>query len=149
MRGRLGTATGVHDVRSRRGDVPRAGPFDLSDAVDGAWDFDLWTDIDDGGSPATQPTRWMGVVARRSTLLRILYVRCDQGLGARHGQDDGRAHGDGTPVLGQSRVYFAFVFVSDGATQKEGAYIDNVVIKKIITEPVGATHRARRHLSGR
>ena len=56
---------------------------------------------------------------------------------------------DGTPVLGQPKVYFAFIFLSDVTTQKEGAYVDNVVIKKIITQPVGATHRVRRHLSGR
>ncbi len=39
---------------------------------------------------------------------------------------------DGTPVTGKPKVYFAFLFLSDAATQKEGAYIDNVVIKKML-----------------
>ncbi len=48
--------------------------------------------------------------------------------------------GDGTPVTGKPKVYFAFLFVSDAATQKEGAYVDNVVIKKMLQGQTSYDH---------
>ncbi len=127
-----------------------SGPFDLSDAVDGTWDFDLWTDIDDGGTPndPADAVYWMWSLDGKSY----------SGYGT-SGATSGWEHvtvnlsemtmSDGSPVVGKSKVYLAFLFLSDATTQKEGAYVDNVVIKKIITPPVGAAHRVRRHLSGR
>ncbi len=113
-------------------------------------DFDLWTDIDDGGNPnnPSDVVDWMW------SLDGVNY----SGSGA-SGATAGWEHktikmadmtmDDGTPVVGKPKVYFAFLFLSDATTQKEGAYIDNVSIKKIITKPVADTHRVRRHLSRR
>ncbi len=127
-----------------------SGPFDLTDAGDGTFDFDLWTDIDDGGTPddPTDMVDWMWSLDGQ-------HYYGYRTSGATSGWEhvtvkmSDMTMSDGTPVLGQPKVYFAFIFLSDVTTQKEGAYVDNVVIKKIITQPVGATHRVRRHLSGR
>jgi M6 family metalloprotease-like protein len=127
-----------------------AGPFSLADASDGTWDFDLWTDIDDGGNP-TDPTDavyWMwsldgahyygyGTSGATSGWEHVTVKLSDMAMD------------NGTPVLGQGKVYFAFVFISDAAAQKEGAYIDNVVIKKIVGQPGPEPPRVRRHLPRR
>ncbi|TAM45772.1 MAG: M6 family metalloprotease domain-containing protein, partial [Acidobacteria bacterium] len=118
-----------------------AGPFDLTDAVDGTWDFDLWTDIDDGGNPSDPPdvVYWMWSLDGRSF-----------SGGGTSGNSGGWEHetirmadmtmGDGTPVTGKPKVYFAFLFLSDAATQKEGAYVDNVVIKKMLQGQTSYDH---------
>lgn len=121
-----------------------AGPFSLADTTDGTWDFDLWTDIDDGGN-AADPT---DVVYWLWSLDGTHYY----GFGS-SGATTGWEHvtfkmtdmtvDNDAPILGQSEVYFAFLFMSDATTQKEGAYIDNVVIKKVIA-PLGPI--PRKHL---
>ncbi|HQT94646.1 MAG: hypothetical protein B7Z68_01175 [Acidobacteria bacterium 21-70-11] len=128
------------------------GPIDLSDAAEATLDFDTWYDINDGGNPATATdlfewlfsvdgntfnagdgvtgtsNRWTHVSAKLSQL----------------------TFNDGTSPIGKPKVWLGFVFLSSATTTpKGGAYIDNVVIKKIITQPVAATHRVRRHLSRR
>jgi M6 family metalloprotease-like protein len=126
------------------------GPFSLADATDGTWDFDLWMNIDDGGNPTNPPdvVDWMWSVDGRSYY----------GFGS-SGATTGWEHvtfkmkdmtvDNDAPILGQSNVYFAFLFESDGTSQKEGAYIDNVVIKKVIGQPGPPPPRVRRHLPRR
>jgi M6 family metalloprotease-like protein len=127
-----------------------AGPFSLADATEGSWDFDLWYDIDEAGDPNNPPDYvFWGWSADGSHF---------NGTGA-SGLGQGWEHvsvkmsdmntGDDTPILGASEVWFAFVFISDAATQKEGAYIDNVVIKKVVGEPGQPPPRVRRHLPRR
>ncbi len=125
-----------------------AGPFDLTDAVDATWDFDLWTDIDDGGNPNDPPdvVYWMWSLDGKS-----YFGSGTSGNGGGWGHETVKMSdmttSDGvTSAVGKPKVYFAFLFMSDATTQKEGAYVDNVVIKKVITQPVSATRRARRHL---
>ncbi len=110
-----------------------AGPLSLSDAVDGAWDFDMWTDIDQGSDPnnPTDSMVWMWSLDGNSFYGNQV-----------SGQTGGWQHvtvrmsdmkmGDGTPILGQGQVWFAFLFLSDATTQREGAYVDNVVIRKLV-----------------
>ena len=110
-----------------------AGPFSLADAVDGAWDFDLWTDIDAGSDPGnpTDQVIWMWSLDDNNF----------SGSGV-SGQIGGWQHvtanmsdmkmDDGTPIVGQGQVWFAFLFLSDATVQREGAYVDNVVIRKFV-----------------
>jgi len=127
-----------------------AGPFSLVDATEGSWDFDLWADIDDGGNPNEPPdvVYWMWSLDGRSYY----------GSGASGTTSDWEhvslAMSDmkmenGTPILGQPKVWFAFLFLSDPTTQKEGAYVDNVAIKKVIGQPGPPPARVRRHLPRR
>jgi PKD repeat protein len=44
----------------------------------------------------------------------------------------------GLHPLGQSQVWFALVFVSDGSGQSEGAYVDSVTISKTVAAPACA-----------
>jgi hypothetical protein len=54
---------------------------------------------------------------------------------------------DGSAPVGQPQVWLGFVFVSSATTTpKEGAYIDNVVIKKVVGPPGPPAARVRRHL---
>ena len=128
-----------------------AGPFDLSEAVDGTWDFDLWTDIDDGGNPNDPPdiVYWMWSLDGRSY---SGYGTSGNSGGWEHKtikMSDMTMSDNVTSVVGKPKVYFAFLFMSDATTQKEGAYVDNVVIKKIMTRPAVTTPRVRRHLPRR
>ncbi|MBZ5589976.1 MAG: M6 family metalloprotease domain-containing protein, partial [Acidobacteriia bacterium] len=110
-----------------------AGPFSLDDAVDGAWDFDLWTDIDDGGNPnnPTDAVYWMWSLDGSNF---NGYGTAGQSGGWQHLTIDMRdmKMEDGTPILGKGKVWFAFYFMSDSTVQREGAYVDNVVIKKVV-----------------
>jgi M6 family metalloprotease-like protein len=127
-----------------------AGPFSLADATEGTWDFDLWADIDDGGNPDDPPDvlYWMWSLDGRSFY----------GEGT-SGKTQDWEHvsvkmsemtmGDDTKILGQPKVYFAFVFLSDATTQMEGAYVDNVVIQKVITPPAPLGPKPRKHLPQR
>ena len=128
------------------------GPIDLSDAVEATLEFDTRYDINDGGNPATA-TDWF------EWLLSTDGNSFTAGDGVT-GTSNGWTHvtatlsqlpfNDGTSPVGKPKVWLGFVFVSSPTTTpKGGAYIDNVVIKKMITQPVVATHRVRRHLSGR
>ncbi|HVN76800.1 MAG TPA: M6 family metalloprotease domain-containing protein [Thermoanaerobaculaceae bacterium] len=110
-----------------------AGPFSLADAVDGTWEFDLWTDVDQGSDP-NNPNDWV-------LWMWSLDGNNFYGNGT-SGQTGGWQHialnlsdmkmGDGTPVVGMGQVWFAYLFLSDATIQREGAYVDNVVIKKLV-----------------
>jgi hypothetical protein len=124
-----------------------AGSFSLADATEGSWDFDLWADIDDGGNPNEPPdvVYWMWSLDGRSYY----------GSGASGTTSDWEHVSlamsemkmeNGTPILGQPKVWFAFLFLSDPTTQKEGAYVDNVAIKKVIGQSGPPPARVRRHL---
>ena len=109
------------------------GPFTLADAVDGTWDFDLWTDIDTGGDPnnPSDQVLWMwsidnvdfygnGISGQTGGWQHVTVNMSEMTLDA------------GTPVVGNGQVWFAFLFLSDATVQREGAYVDNVVIKKLV-----------------
>ncbi|OFV79749.1 MAG: hypothetical protein A2Y78_12635 [Acidobacteria bacterium RBG_13_68_16] len=124
-----------------------AGPFSLADATEGSWDFDLWYDIEEAGDPDNPPD----YVIWAWSLDGSHYIG-EGGSGLGQGWEhvslkmsDMKTE-DNKPILGVSEVWFAFVFISDAATQKEGAYIDNVVIKKVIGAPGPSSPRVRRHL---
>ncbi len=127
-----------------------AGPFSLADASDGTWDFDLWYDVDDGGNPSDPPdgVYWLWSLDGSNF---SGYGTAGSGSGWEHESlrlaDLQTA--DGTPIVGQPAVYFAFFFQSDGTTQREGAYIDNVIIKKVVGQTGLQPRRVRRHLPGR
>ncbi|MFI5165773.1 MAG: M6 family metalloprotease domain-containing protein [Thermoanaerobaculales bacterium] len=111
------------------------GPFSLADAVEGSLDFDLWADINDGGNPAdpTDIVYWMFSLDGQDFT--------GDGFS---GTSNGWQHeslplsqvlvGDveKVSILGHSKVWFAFIFISsDATTPREGAYVDNVAIKKM------------------
>jgi M6 family metalloprotease-like protein len=126
-----------------------AGPYSLEDAADGTWDFDLWYDVDDGGTPDDPPdiVYWMWSLDGRT-----YYGYGTAGTSAgweHHALKLSDLDVSSTPIVGQPKVYFAFLFMSDGATQREGAYVDNVVIKKFVGQPGAAGPRVRRHLPRR
>ncbi len=135
------------EYSSGQGTFMIAGPFSLADATAGTWDFDLWTDIDDGGDLLEPPDY-------------VLFMWSVDGRSFSGYQTSGATTGwehvtlemkdmtleDDSPILGQAKVYFAFVFISDDATQKAGAFVDNVVIKKVITPP---GPKPRKHLPRR
>jgi M6 family metalloprotease-like protein len=125
------------------------GPMDLSDAAEATLDFDAMYDINDGGNPAgaTDWFEWLFSVDGKS------FGAGDGVTGTSNGWTHVKAplsqlkFEDGTSPVGKAKVWVGFVFVSSPTTTpKGGAYIDNVVIKKIITQPGSATHRLRRHL---
>jgi M6 family metalloprotease-like protein len=128
------------------------GPFDLSDASEGTLDFDLWYDINDGGDPANAEdlVGWLFSVDGQSF---------PAGEGAT-GTSEGWEHvslklsdmqlDDGSSLIGKPQVWLGFVFVSSATTTpREGAYIDNVVLKKVIGQSGPPARRVRRHLARR
>ena len=113
-----------------------AGPFSLADAASGTFDFDLWTDIDDGGNTADPADSVLFMWSVNGTNYWG-YQSSGATTGWEHltlEMNDMTVDND-APILGQAQVYFAFLFISDDTTQKEGAYIDNVVIKKVVAPP--------------
>jgi M6 family metalloprotease-like protein len=128
------------------------GPFDLSDASEGTLDFDTWYDINDGGDPAnaTDYFAWLFSTDGSS------FSAGDGVTGTSNGWEHISAKlsellfADGTSPVGQAKVWLGFVFVSSVATTpKGGAYIDNVVLKKVIGQPGPPPPRVRRHLPKR
>jgi M6 family metalloprotease-like protein len=132
---------------SNEGAFMIAGPFSLADASDGTWDFDIWYDVDDGGNPddPADAVYWVWSLDGRNY---YGYGTAGESADWEHVslKLSDLTMDDGTPIVGQPMVYFAFVFISDATTQREGAYVDNVVIKKIIGEPGPPPSRVRRHL---
>jgi M6 family metalloprotease-like protein len=125
------------------------GPFDMSDAADGTLDFDTWYDINDGGDPetATDYLAWLFSTDGSS------FSAGDGVTGTSNGWEHVSAKlsdllfSDGTSAVGQPQVWLGFVFVSSPTTTPQGgAYIDNVVLKKVIGEPGPPPARVRRHL---
>jgi len=56
----------------------------------------------------------------------------------------------GAALVGKPQVWLGFVFVSSTpTTPREGAYVDNVAIKKVIGQPGPPPARVRRHLPRR
>jgi M6 family metalloprotease-like protein len=125
------------------------GPFNLSDASEGTLDFDAWYDINDGGDPAnaTDWAAWLFSVDGQT--FPVGYAVTGTSQGWEHvtvTMSDIRLD-DGTALLGKPQVWLGFVFVSSAATTpREGAYIDNVVLKKTIGQPGPPRPRVRRHL---
>jgi M6 family metalloprotease-like protein len=125
------------------------GPFDMSDAVDGTLDFDTWYDINDGGNPATATDylAWLFSTDGSS------FSAGDGVTGTSNGWEHISAKlsqllfSDGTSAVGKPQVWLGFVFVSSPTTTPQGgAYIDNVVLKKVVGEPGPPPPRVRRHL---
>ena len=107
------------------------GPFDLSDATDATVDFDLWSNVDPGASNSYPD--WIGLYVStdgfNTSPWGFSYTNTGQTW--QHGTFNFK---DVTQVasIGAHQVYIAFIFGSDGSTQYEGSYIDNVVIKKTV-----------------
>ncbi|MFI5166693.1 MAG: BACON domain-containing protein [Thermoanaerobaculales bacterium] len=103
------------------------GPFDLSDATDAAVDFDLWSYVDAGVGNAYPDRIGLYVSTDDSEFWGPFYPNTGQTW-----QHETFNFRDVTQIasIGAHQVYIAFIFDSDGATQYEGSYIDNVVITK-------------------
>jgi len=124
------------------------GPFDLSDASEGTLDFDVWYDINDGGDPANAEDMvgWLFSVDGQSFPAGDAVTGTSQGWEHISVKLSDMELDDGSSPVGKPQVWLGFVFVSSATTTpKEGAYIDNVVIKKVIGPP-GMSLRVRRHL---
>jgi M6 family metalloprotease-like protein len=125
------------------------GPYSLEDASDGTWDFDVWYDVDGGNSNGPgDAVYWLWSIDGHT-----YYGNPVAGTSAGWDHLSLRLKDltldDGTPILGQPKVSFAFLFTSDGTTQREGAYVDNVVIKKSVGQPGPEPPRIRRHIPRR
>jgi len=99
------------------------GPFTLVGAIGASLDFDTWY------STQTGHDFLLPMVATDG----LHYVSATQLSGSSGGWthktvDLGAV--PGVSAIGASQVWVAFVFISDAATQLEGAYLDNVVISK-------------------
>ncbi len=100
------------------------GPIDLSDAVGGSISFNMWYDIEERSYDyiswlvSTDLDNWYGAQEGGTSNgweRRDIDFTDVPGLG---------------DVTGQSTVYLAFSFLSDGSIVKEGAYIDDLYITK-------------------
>ncbi|HVN33175.1 MAG TPA: M6 family metalloprotease domain-containing protein [Thermoanaerobaculaceae bacterium] len=128
------------------------GPFDLSDASEATVDFDAWYDINDGGDPdnATDWVAWLFSVDGKS------FPTGDGATGTSQGWEHVSVKlsdmklSDGSSLVGRAQVWLGFVFVSSATTTpREGAYIDNVVIKKVVGQSTPSSRKVRRHLPRR
>jgi M6 family metalloprotease-like protein len=113
------------------------GPFSLTDAVEGRLDFDLWTDINDGGDPSNPPDAiyWMfsldgnnfygeGYTGNSGGWQHKSILLSDVSIGDTNP----------VPLLGHSQIWLAFVFISSSSTTpKGGAYLDNVMLEKMLS----------------
>jgi hypothetical protein len=108
------------------GDVPVnsqswviAGPFDLSAATSAELSFDLWLDTEAGYDffkwlASTNGTNFSGLQTSTST------------SGFQVVSQDLSDWGTAGNLLGQSQVWIAFIYQSDGSNTHEGAYVDQV-----------------------
>lgn len=108
------------------------GPFDLSDASDATVEFDLWNDSEP--SAASPPPDLITLYASTDD-----FVTNERQQGVYFGNTNGQwvhvtkkiSTFDRIGAVGSRTVYLAFIFTSDAAThQREGAYLDNFVLRK-------------------
>jgi formylglycine-generating enzyme required for sulfatase activity len=100
------------------------GPFSLADATDAQMEFDLWLAAEVNHdlvewTISVDDTTYYGPQRSAST------------SGFEHITFDFKDITEIT-AIGKSQVWVAFIFKSDSSQQSEGAYIDNVVIKKTV-----------------
>ncbi len=105
------------------------GPFSLSDAIGASAEFDFWLDSETYKDTPKKGDRFWYLISVDGTNYSGYY---------RYGSTSGWAHevfdlSDVTSfaAIGAQQVWFAFAFDSDASTQGGGAYVDNVVIKKV------------------
>jgi len=96
-----------------------AGPFDLSGATSGELKFDLWLETESGYDffkilASTNGEDWGGF---ETTTTTSGFQTQTLDLSDFGGMDN---------ILGQSHVWIAFVYQSDGSETYEGAYVDQV-----------------------
>ncbi len=98
------------------------GPFSLTGATAASAEFDLWAETESG----YDYVKWM--VSVDGTHYYGYQTSGSTG-GWSHRVFD-FADVEAIDVLGQPSVWFAFIFSSDESVQKEGAYVDNLVIRR-------------------
>lgn len=96
-----------------------AGPFDLSGATTGEFQFDLWLGTEANYDyfkwlASTDGSSFSGLQTSTST------------SGFQTVTVDLADWGSAGNVLGQSQVWIAFIYESDGSEAREGAYVDQV-----------------------
>jgi hypothetical protein len=98
------------------------GPFSLADADDAWAEFDLWLESEDSYDKV-----WWSISVDDNQY----YGKSQSGSsgGWQHYVFDFRSVTQ-VNAIGASQVWLAFIFESDGFVEYEGAYVDNVVIKK-------------------
>ncbi len=110
------------------------GPFSLADAAQATLSFDFWL-----RSEKTDLLEFLVSVDGANFLGSVISGDVSTSSGFWFRDTLNLAELSDLPVLGSPEVWLAFAFTSDRSVQKEGAYIDNVVIKKF---PCGDTPAA-------
>lgn len=98
------------------------GPFSLAGATDAWAEFDLWLETEKD----YDKVKWM--ISLNDTNY-FGFTRATNTAGWEHIRFDFKNVNNIT-AIGAPQVWFSFIFESDEGTQYEGAYVDNVVIKK-------------------
>lgn len=108
------------------------GPFDLSDATDATFEFDLWNDCEPSSAspPPDRITMWLSTDDfQTDDNYQGFYFNNTNQQWARTRMDASAF--DQISAIGSSTVWLAFIFQSDStASTKEGSYLDNVLITK-------------------
>lgn len=108
------------------------GPFDLSDATDATFEFDLWNDCEPSSTtpPPDRITMWLSTDDFQSDdNYQGFYFNNTNQQWARTRMDASAF--DKISAIGSSTVWLAFIFQSSGtASTKEGSYLDNVLFTK-------------------
>ncbi len=105
------------------------GPFSLADATDASAEFDLWLESEAYDQATQEGDRFKWFISVNGTNFSGYYTS---------GSSGGWSHKvlnfkDVTSLaaVGSASVWFAFVFESDAYVNGAGAYVDNLVIRKV------------------
>ncbi|MCU0293555.1 MAG: PKD domain-containing protein, partial [Thermoanaerobaculaceae bacterium] len=108
------------------------GPFDLSDATDATFEFDLWNDCEPSSTtpPPDRITMWLSTDDfQTADNYQGFYFNNTGQQWARTRMD--ASDFDEISAIGSSTVWLAFIFQSSSTpSTKEGSYLDNVLFTK-------------------
>ncbi len=116
------------------------GPFSLADASAASAEFDIWLDTETYDSTTQKGDRLWWLVSTDGINFSGYYISGNTG-GWTHEVFD---FSDVTSVTaaGAQQVWFAFVFTSDATVNGGGAFVDNVVIRKVAGGSAGSAYSA-------
>lgn len=106
-----------------------AGPYDLTDASSGFWQFDYWIKSESGAD------NFLFLVSTDGVSFNG-YQSSGNSLGWVSGSIDFVSDPGIGNITGNPNVYFAFIFLSDADTTDEGVYVDEVLIQKTTSDGV-------------
>ncbi len=105
-----------------------AGPFDLTDASAGFWQFNYWLKSESGYD------NFRFMVSLDGTNFNGYQISGDS-LGWRSDSIDFVSDPTTGNITGNPEVWVAFIFQSDATVTDEGVYVDEVIVQKDTSEP--------------